>query len=72
MQRNLANLGGEETQNCWPKDSLFRYFLMMEALQENLEERRELLELLGGLLVSHEGGITRELIGIEKASQFTR
>ena len=42
---NLENLAKEEATFCWPRDSLFRYFLMMEAMQENLKERQELMNL---------------------------
>ncbi|KAI0224143.1 Cation channel sperm-associated protein 2 [Lamellibrachia satsuma] len=45
VERNVGNLAKDNTTFCWPRDSLFRYFLMMEALQENLEERLQLLHL---------------------------
>lgn len=45
VEENLENLSKEETTFCWPRDSLFRYFLMMEALQENIKERQELMTL---------------------------
>ena len=47
VEKNIINLAKEDTQYLWPKDSLFRYFLIMEALQENLQEREELLDLAG-------------------------
>ena len=42
----MENLAHEETLFCWPKDSLFRYFLIMEALMENLKEREAILVFL--------------------------
>ena len=37
---------------CWPRDSLFKYYLILEALQENLTERQELLALAGMSIVN--------------------
>ena len=45
VEKNLVNLAKEEATFCWPRDSLFHYFLMMEALCENLSERHELVNL---------------------------
>ncbi|KAK2189943.1 hypothetical protein NP493_93g04023 [Ridgeia piscesae] len=45
VEKNVDNLAKDNTTFCWPRDSLFRYYLMMEALQENLEERLQLLHL---------------------------
>ncbi|KYO49197.1 cation channel sperm-associated protein 2 [Alligator mississippiensis] len=46
VHQNLESLreGGEGEQVMWPRDSLFRYFELLEQLQYNLEERRRLQE----------------------------
>lgn len=50
VERNVANLAKERMTFCWPRDSLFKYYLILEALQENLTERQELLALAGECL----------------------
>ena len=47
VEKNIDNLSKEDTLFCWPKDSLFRYFLIMEALMDNLKEREKILHSLG-------------------------
>ena len=46
VEKNLENLARENTTFCWPKDTLFLYFLKMEALMENLYERQKLLKIV--------------------------
>lgn len=48
----MENLAREETQFVWPKDSLFRYYIIMEALQENLHERKEIINIAGMSIIS--------------------
>ena len=47
MEQNLEILSRDDTVFFWPKDSLFQYFLMMEALMENMCERCQLYLLVG-------------------------
>ncbi|XP_066479293.1 cation channel sperm-associated protein 2 [Tiliqua scincoides] len=44
IQKNLPGLyeAGEDEQVVWPRDFLFRYFELLEKLQYNLEERKQL------------------------------
>ncbi|XP_070543381.1 cation channel sperm-associated protein 2-like [Ptychodera flava] len=42
---NLEVLARTPTETLWPRDTLFRYFQLMESLQENLQERQDLLDL---------------------------
>ncbi|XP_030832241.1 cation channel sperm-associated protein 2-like [Strongylocentrotus purpuratus] len=39
---NLQLLVNSSSETIWPRDTLFRYFQLMEALQENLQERQDL------------------------------
>jgi len=45
VEKNMVDLAMEEANFCWPRDTLLRYYVLMEALQENLEERKQLLDL---------------------------
>ncbi|XP_065060530.1 cation channel sperm-associated protein 2-like isoform X2 [Rhopilema esculentum] len=42
---NLQNLKNSTSEVLWPRDSLFRYFQLMETLQDNLAERSQLQKL---------------------------
>ena len=37
----------QDERVVWPRDSLFRYFELLEKLQYNLEERKQLQEFAG-------------------------
>ncbi|XP_072166892.1 cation channel sperm-associated protein 2-like isoform X1 [Diadema setosum] len=39
---SLQVLVNSPAETLWPRDTLFRYFQLMEALQENLQERQDL------------------------------
>nr|XP_006817525.1 PREDICTED: cation channel sperm-associated protein 2-like [Saccoglossus kowalevskii] len=43
---NLELLARTPTETLWPRDTLFRYFQLMEAMQENLQERQDLMDLM--------------------------
>lgn len=49
MHQNLPGLMDmdQEERVVWPRDSLFRYFELLEKLQYNLEERKRLQEFAG-------------------------
>ena len=42
---NIQLLVKNPTETLWPRDTMFRYLLLMESLQENLQERQDLLDL---------------------------
>jgi len=52
VERNLINIAGDESTYYWPSDTLFQYYLLMEALQENLHERHEILQMLTQAILS--------------------
>ena len=52
VRNNLELLQRHAQETVWPKDALFQFFLLMEALQENLEERAELLRLANEAVVN--------------------
>jgi len=45
VRMNLNNLANNNKETLWPRDTLFRYFQLMEALQDNLAERSQLQQL---------------------------
>lgn len=45
VHENLELLSKTPSDTLWPKDTLFKYFQLMESLQENLQERDDLQEL---------------------------
>lgn len=49
MHENLPGLMhmDQDDRVVWPRDSLFRYFELLEKLQYNLEERKNLQEFAG-------------------------
>lgn len=42
---NLQLLRNTPSETLWPRDTLFRYFQLMESLMENLQERQDLQDL---------------------------
>ncbi|XP_071794192.1 cation channel sperm-associated protein 2-like [Asterias amurensis] len=42
---NMQLLLKTPSETLWPRDTLFRYFQLMESLQENLQERQDLMDL---------------------------
>ncbi|XP_078367481.1 cation channel sperm-associated protein 2-like isoform X1 [Oculina patagonica] len=44
VQANLTHLKNHPVETLWPRDTLFRYFQLMEAWQENLAERQQLMQ----------------------------
>ncbi|CAK9299101.1 unnamed protein product [Gordionus sp. m RMFG-2023] len=47
VRKNLDVLSRVPQKTVWPKDTLFVYFQLMEALMENLEEKKDILEFIG-------------------------
>jgi len=52
VELNLMNIASDDSEFYWPADTLFQYYLLMEALQENLYERQELLQMLTQIVLS--------------------
>ncbi|EDO37246.1 predicted protein [Nematostella vectensis] len=46
---NLNVLKTIPVETLWPRDSLFRYLQLMEAMQENITERQQILKIAGTL-----------------------
>lgn len=55
------SVAGKQNETMWPKDTLFKFLIAMENLQENMKEYQEL-----NLLLSKEGFMrgSRKLINI--------
>lgn len=49
MEENMMVMQEQEEDEkvTWPRDSLFRYFELMEMLQYNLDERQRLQNIAG-------------------------
>ena len=52
VDNNLIGIATDDSTYYWPADTLFHYYLLMEALQENLYERHELLQMLTQAVLS--------------------
>lgn len=57
MHENLPGLMDmdQDDRVVWPRDSLFRYFELLEKLQYNIEERKKLQEFAGEELRQSQG-----------------
>jgi cation channel sperm-associated protein 2 len=51
VHENLKALSTDPVQTLWPRDTLFKYYQLMEQLQENMEEYNELQQLIGTPMV---------------------
>ncbi|XP_058956798.2 cation channel sperm-associated protein 2-like isoform X1 [Pocillopora verrucosa] len=51
VQANLTDLKNHPVETLWQRDTLFRYFQLMEAWQENLAERQQLFRMAGQALL---------------------
>ncbi|XP_022802655.1 cation channel sperm-associated protein 2-like isoform X2 [Stylophora pistillata] len=51
VQANLTDLKNHPVEILWQRDTLFRYFQLMEAWQENLAERQQLIPMAGQALL---------------------
>jgi len=41
----MDKTNGYPKESLWPRDTLFKYYQVMERVQENLQERKEILKL---------------------------
>ncbi len=51
VEQNLTDLAKNEKYHFWSRDTLFRYLIIMEAIQENNKERQEILAMIAQTLV---------------------
>ena len=42
----MDKINGYPRETLWPRDTLFRYYQLMERLQENMEERKQIFKLI--------------------------
>ncbi|XP_066932712.1 cation channel sperm-associated protein 2-like isoform X1 [Clytia hemisphaerica] len=61
VRLNLKNLSSMNKETLWPRDYLFKYLQLMEALQDNLVERHQ-LQRLAALAISNlqDSSITKD------------
>ncbi|KAI9140414.1 Ion transport protein-domain-containing protein [Paraphysoderma sedebokerense] len=51
VDETLQAFGTVKGETLWPRDTLFKYFQVMESLQENMKEFEELQRLANGVLL---------------------
>uniref|UniRef100_H2Y4N6 Ion transport domain-containing protein n=1 Tax=Ciona savignyi TaxID=51511 RepID=H2Y4N6_CIOSA len=51
VQRHLDLVATPSTETVWPRDILFKFYQAMENLQENLQERNDIISLLNHALL---------------------
>ncbi len=47
MEQLVETIASSKSETLWHRDILFKYFLTMEQLQENMKEYQELMNLAG-------------------------
>ncbi|XP_062520595.1 cation channel sperm-associated protein 2-like [Corticium candelabrum] len=63
VRDNLQTLAFHLEETRWPRDSLFRYFQIMEELQDNIQEYKEIQQLaVAALLKVHDTSLNDEAI----------
>ena len=45
IQMHMDKMKGFPKESLWPRDVLFKYYQLMERIQENLQERQEIIRL---------------------------
>lgn len=45
----IKSLGNKMSPVFWPRDTMFQYYILLEAYASNLDERVHLMQLLGNL-----------------------
>ena len=48
----MDKIKGYPKESLWPRDILFRYYQLQERLQENIQERKEILDLFMQCMVN--------------------
>ncbi|XP_014667579.1 PREDICTED: cation channel sperm-associated protein 2-like isoform X2 [Priapulus caudatus] len=51
VQENIDTISRNPSETLWPRDTLFKYLQLMEALQDNLEERMRLEKIICEILL---------------------
>ncbi|KAI9218701.1 Ion transport protein-domain-containing protein [Blastocladiella britannica] len=51
IRETLAALAAKAEETLWPRDTLFKYFQLMESLQENMREYQELQSMANAVLL---------------------
>ncbi|KAJ3360569.1 hypothetical protein GGF32_008312 [Allomyces javanicus] len=51
IRETLAALAEKSEETLWPRDTLFKYFQLMESLQENMREYQELQMMANAVLI---------------------
>ncbi|ORZ33335.1 Ion transport protein-domain-containing protein [Catenaria anguillulae PL171] len=51
IRETLSALAAKSEETMWPRDTLFRYFQLMESLQENMREYQELQMMANSVLL---------------------
>jgi len=52
VQIHMDKIKGYPKESLWPRDILFRYYQLQERLQENIQERKEILDLFMQCMVN--------------------
>ena len=52
VQIHMNKIKGYPKESLWPRDILFRYYQLQERLQENIQERKEILDLFMQCMVN--------------------
>lgn len=47
----MDKTNGYPKEALWPRDTLFKYYQVMERIQENLQERKEILKLFSQSMI---------------------
>lgn len=47
MEQLVETISSSKSETLWHRDILFKYFLTMEQLQENMKEYQKLMSLAG-------------------------
>ena len=52
VQIHMDKVNSFPKESLWPRDILFKYYQVMERLQENLQERREIFKLFSQCMLN--------------------
>ena len=47
----MDKINGYPKEALWPRDILFKYYQAMERLQENIQERKEIIKLFAQSMI---------------------
>ena len=52
IQMHMDKVKGSPKESLWPRDVLFKYYQLMERIQENLQERQEIIRLFSQCMLN--------------------